>query len=216
MRTLAIAAVLALMLPFAGPAQADTDVTVDPGKIVNGYMNVFDLGMVYQFGQPWGFADLRAFYTGSDLTLAPNSVNDPAPYWYLPSGGPGSVGQKIMEANSYAEENGPLAGQTVNFSGVVLSNTLTSAHTVVAFIKDFAPDFSSFNQSVVTLGAPGPFSVSLPTVNDPGRHVQYGFQMTGVCVWITDVAPYGTIVIAPSQPVPTVTSSWGQVKSLYR
>jgi len=58
--------------------------------------------------------------------------------------------------------------------------------------------------------------VSLPTVNDPGRHVQYGFQMTGVCVWITDVAPYGTIVIAPSQPVPTVTSSWGQVKSLYR
>jgi len=42
MRTLAIAAVLALMLPFA--AQADTDVTVDPGKIVNGYMNVFDLG----------------------------------------------------------------------------------------------------------------------------------------------------------------------------
>lgn len=216
MRTLAIAAVLALMLPFAAPAQAATDVTVDPAKIVNAYMNVFDLGLVYQFGGPWGFADLAASFTGSNLTLAPNSINDPNPYWYLPSGGPGSVGQKIMEANGYAEETGPLAGQTVTFSGMVLSNTLTPAHPVVAFIRDFAPDFSSFNQSVVALGAPGPFSVTLNTVNDAGRHVQYGFQMKGVCVWITDVAQYGTIVIGPHQPVPTETSSWGQMKALYR
>ena len=213
MRTLAIAAVLALMLPFA--AQADTDVTVDPGKIVNGYMNVFDLGMVYQFGQPWGFADLRAFYTGSDLTLAPNSVNDTAPYWYLPSGGPGSVGQKIMEANSYAEENGPLAGQTVNFSGVVLSNTLTSAHTVVAFIKDFAPDFSSFVQTTVVLSASGPFSVTQAAINDPARHVQWGFQMRGPNVWVTDLAPFGTMVIGPEGTVSSETMSWGTIKALY-
>jgi hypothetical protein len=215
MKTLAIAAVLALVIPFAGPAHA-TDVTVDPAKITVGYMNVFDLGLVYQWGSGWALADLPAFYTGSDLTLAPNSINDPNPYWYLPVGGPGSVGQKIMEAISYAEETGPLAGQTVNFNGVVLSNTLTPAHTAVAFIRDFAPDFSSFNESAMPLTAPGPFTLTLATVPDPARHVQYGFRLTGVCVWITDVGPYGTIVIGPHQPVPTETTSWGQVKGLYR
>jgi len=98
MKKLAIAVALALVIPFAGLAHA-TDVTVDPTKITVGYMNVFDLGLVYQWGSGWGFAALPAFYTGSDLTLAPNSIDDPAPYWYLPGGGPGSVGQKIMEAS---------------------------------------------------------------------------------------------------------------------
>ena len=37
----------------------------------------------------------------------------------------------------------------MTFAGVVLENTFTSAHTSVAFIKDFAPDFSSFNTITV-------------------------------------------------------------------
>lgn len=221
MRTLAIAVALALLIPFASSVQADTEVTVDPAAINLGYMNVFNLPPpagdgAYQFGSPWGLLDLVAFYNGNVLTLAPNTIGDPNPYWYTPSGGPGCQGNKIMEANAYAEVTGPLAGQTLTFSGMVLSNTLTNAHTVVAFIKDFAADWSSFNLTTVPLTAPGPFSVSLATVPDPARHVQWGFQMVGVDVWITDVAPYGTMVIGPYLPVPTDNTTWGQVKSLYR
>ena len=53
-------------------------------------------------------------------------------------------------------------------------------------------------------------------INDPARHVQYGFELVGVCVWITDVAPYGNIVIGPYTPVSTEAESFGGVKALFR
>ena len=121
-----------------------------------------------------------------------------------------------MEANLYAEPAGSLPGITLTFVGNVLSNTLAPSHTAIAFIKDFAPDFSSFNQSIVVLPPSGTFSISLATVNDPARHVQWGFQMTGPCVWYTDVAPFGSVTIGPDAATPTRATSWGRVKNLYR
>jgi len=121
-----------------------------------------------------------------------------------------------MEANTYAEVTDGLAGQVVNFSGLVMSNTLTDAHIAYAFIKDFAPDYSSFVESKITLGGPGLFSLSLETSNELGRHVQWGFQMVGVNVWVTDVEPFGTIVFGRDPEVATDNASWGEIKSLYR
>ena len=231
MRTLAIVGILALLIPVlsVGIAQAQTNVTVDPVKMNLGFMNVFNLPApdgdgAFQFGGGWGFADLTGVFSGSDLTLGPNVIGDPNEYWYqcvggtLPPdcGGPGAPGNKIMEANGYAEETGTLAGQTVIFSGTVLANSLTTAHTVTAFIRDFAPDFSSFNESSIPLSSLGAFSLSLATVNDAGRHVQYGFQMVGVNVWVTDVGPFGSMTIGPEMPIATESSSFGQVKSLFR
>jgi hypothetical protein len=66
----------------------------------------------------------------------------------------------------------------------------------VAFIKDFAPDYSSFNV-VTTPLTPGHFDISLATVSDPARHVQYGFETIGPDVWITDAGQYGNIQIIP-------------------
>ena len=189
-------------------AQADLTVGVDSNAAWIGYMNVSDLpqnGGAYQFGSSWGTADLTAVFSGSTLTLGPNTIGDPAAYWYTPSGGPGSVGNKIMDASMYVEY-GALPGQKLTFSGNVLSDTLTllnnssnydantNGWTAVAFVKDFASDYSSFNVSTVPL-APGAFSVSLDTVNDPTRHVQYGFEVIGPDVWATDVGPYGTVQI---------------------
>lgn len=179
-------------------SQAQVDVTVDPGATWLGYMNVFDLpsaGGAFQFGNGWGTADLVATFSGPVLTLAPNTIGDPATYWYQGGGGPGAPGNKIMEANMYVQNTGGFAGQTVTFSGTVLANTFTSAHSTVAFIRDFAPDFSSFNTTTVALGGPGDFSISLATINNPARHVQYGFTTTGVNVWVTDVAPYGNLQV---------------------
>ena len=191
---------------------ADTIRTVDPGAAWQGYMNVFETpqhGGAFVFGSGWGVPDLTATFSGPVLTLGPNTINDPNPFWYSPSGGPGSVGNKTMDANMYVETTGVYTGQTLTFTGDVLSNTLFghvnqlgNGWTSVAFIKDFAPDYSSS----VSITAPlvnGVFSISLATINDPTRHIQYGFETIGPDVWSTDVAPYGSIQI---QAVPEPAS----------
>lgn len=209
MRSMLAVAMASAVFACAMPSLADTNVTVDPGQSWVGFMNVFDLpqnGGAYQFGSPWGTGDLVAAFAGPTLTLSPNSINDASPYWYTPAGGPGSVGNKIMDANMYVEPAGSLPGQNVTFSGVVLSNTLIgnvdangNGWTSVAFIKDFAPDFSSFNVVTIPLN-PGPFSISLATLPDPARHVQYGFETIGPDVWITDVGQFGNIQVTAPEP----------------
>jgi hypothetical protein len=193
--TLRLAMAGCIMLA-AARADAQVTVTVDPGASWLGFMNVFELpenGGGFVFGSPWGTADLVATFSGPVLTLAPNSVNDPSPFWYQGGGGPGAPGNKTMEANMYIEETGPLSGTTVTFTGNVLSNSFVE-HSAVAFIKDFAPDYSSNVTTTVPL-TPGVFSLSLATIADPARHVQYGFATTGPNVWITDVGPFGTAQI---------------------
>src|SRR5262245_40553414 len=152
---------LALM-PVATAGAAVT-VGVDPGAPYQGFMNVFELpshGGAYVFGSSWGVADLTASFSGPVLTLGPNSINDPSSFWYTPSGGPGAMGNKNMDANMYVQvDDGSLSGQSVTFTGTVLSNTLISPYTSVAFIKDFAPDFSSSISATAPL-SPGVFSIT--------------------------------------------------------
>lgn len=187
---------------LAGTSVAQAaSVGVDEGATWLGYMNVFALpsdGGGFQFGSPWGTPDLNAnFNAGThQLTLSPNTIGDPNPYWYIGGGGPGAAGNKIMEANLYQETTDIYNGQLVTFSGTVLSNSFTSAHRVYAFIKDFAADYSSFNETRVELTAAGGFSIDLATLGVAGRHVQWGFQTVGVNVWTTDTAPFGNMVIA--------------------
>jgi hypothetical protein len=201
LRNLALCAVLGAAIS----AKADLTVGVNPGATWVGYMNVSETpqnGGGFLWGSGWGTADLCANWSGSMLTLSANTIGDPNPYWYTPSGGPGAVGNKTMDANMYVEL-GALPGQTLTFTGNVLANTLVGSvnqlgngWTSVAFIKDFAPDYSSFVQQTVAL-TPGVFSISLATINDPARHVQYGFETIGPDVWVTDAAAYGSIQIVP-------------------
>ena len=192
-RTLTSALIACAMLCIAAQVNAVT-ITVNPGDPWLGFMNVSELpsnGGAYVFSSGWGTADLCATFAGPVLTITPNTIGDPNSFWYTPSGGPGATGNKNMDANMYVQVDGALAGQLVTFTGDVLSNTLVSPYTSVAFVKDFAPDFSSFTQVTVPL-TPGVFSISLPTVNDPLRHVQYGFETIGPDVWVTDVGPKGS------------------------
>ncbi len=192
------ASIVACGLFCAARAGADVTVGVDPAAAWQGFMNVSELpsnGGAYVFGSSWGTSDLVATFAGPTLTLAPNSVNDPSNFWYTPAGGPGATGNKTMDANMYVEsDDGGLGGQHLIFTGNVLSNTLVSPYTSVAFIKDFAPDFSSSISTTVPL-TPGVFSVSLDTNPAAGRHVQYGFETIGPDVWITDVGPKGTVQV---------------------
>jgi hypothetical protein len=213
LRTLAATSSVLLALTCVNAAT----VGVDPTAAWIGYMNVFNTpqqGGAYQFGQGWGTADLTATFSGPVLTLGPNTINDPNPYWYSPSGGPGAVGNKSMDANMYVETTGVYTGQTLTFTGNVLSNTLFghvnqlgNGWTSVAFIKDFAADYSSFVSVTASL-VNGAFSISLPTINDPTRHIQYGFETIGPDVWSTDVGPYGNIQIT-AVPEPTALALAG-------
>jgi hypothetical protein len=206
----ALAVIGGALFGAAVRADAQVTVTVDPGESWLGFMNVFELpsnGGAFVFGSGWGTADLVATFSGPVLKLSPNTIGDPNPFWYTPSGMPGAMGNKNMEANMYVEETGPLSGQMVTFKGIVQSNSLTSAHSSVAFIKDFAPDYSSNVTTTIPLTT-GPFSVSLATNPGAGRHVQYGFATTGPNVWITDVAPYGFVEII-GIPEPTALSLAG-------
>jgi hypothetical protein len=205
-----IVALCALLHPATG-LRADVVVTVNPSKTWSGFMNVFELpsnGGARVFGNTWGTADLVANFSGNSLILSPNTIGDPNEFWYQNTsgtaiapnfGGPGQKGNKSMQAVFYVEDTpvngGSLSGQTVNFQGTVSANTFTSAHGTIAFIRDFSSDFSSVNEVSVPLNAAGAFNISLATIDDPTRVVQYGFQTTGENVWITDVAPFGSIVI---------------------
>ena len=192
------------------PSTEDTAVTVDPSESWLGYMNVFNLpanGGAYQFGQVWNTADLRASFTGPMLTLTPNQITDPATYWYVGGGAPGRPGNKLMKASMYVEKTGTLSGKNVVFSGTVTANTLTAAHQTIAFIKDFPPDHSA----PITVTAPltnGQFSINLATTPGAGRHVQYGFETSGVNVWPTDAGPFGSIQIT-SDPFTAWISGFG-------
>jgi hypothetical protein len=196
------------------PANAQVDIGLDPGAGWIGFMNVWDLPQntgngnpyppnlgAYQYGSTWGTADLRATFSGPTLTLQANTIGDPSSYWYRPAGGPGAIGNKIMDANMYVETTGTYAGQTVNFSANVLSDNLVGAvdalgngWTAVAFIKDFAPDYSSSVSVTAPLTA-GAFNLSLNTINDPGRHVQYGFEVIGPDVWAGDPLSFNQIQV---------------------
>ncbi len=214
---------LLIVLMLVNPAVAD--LTVNVGESTEpwlGYMNVFELpenGGGFVFGSGWGVPDLVATFDdpGSTLTLAPNTIGDPDPFWYIGGGGPGAAGNKTMDASLYQEfAPGELAGETLTFEGTVLSNTFTDAHTSTIFIKDFEPDFSSFVTTTVPV-APGAFSISLALDAAPGRHVQFGFETVGENVWITDTAPFGTAVIGTiPEPASLVLLSLGGLMILRR
>ncbi len=205
LKSAVVAAVLA-----AGSAQAAVNITVDGSSAPwLGFMNVFDLGGNFQFASPWGPADLVANFNDADpsVTMSPNTIGDPDPYWYIGGGGPGAAGNKIMEANLYQELTGVINGNEVIFSGFVTQNSLTSAHNATIFIRDFAADYSSFNE-VSIAATEGAFSLSLLTIADAGRHIQWGFQVKGVNVWSTDVDPFGSVTFS-AVPTPGAVATLG-------
>jgi beta-glucanase (GH16 family) len=188
-------------------APQDAPVTIDPAEQWLGYINVFDLpqdGGAYQYGSSHPTADLRAVFDGPVLELYPNSTSDTSTYWYVGGGAPGNPGNKRVDASMYVEKTGELSGRKVTFQGTVLANTLTTAHSGTVFIKDFAPDFSSSNSVTAPL-VNGFFSISMDTDPGPGRHVQYGFQISGPNVWSTDAGPYGFVSVTAAAGDPFTT-----------
>lgn len=173
--------VLALLLGASLAAQAVVHVEFDAQKPWTGFMNWWDMpadGGAFVAQQAWDIADLDAQFSGSTLTLTPNTSTDryaPSdPYWWK---GDGSS-NKIMGANLLVIDDS-LAGQSTVFSGWVASNTLDGAYGSHVFIRAFNADYSSMLDSVeVPLEHGKAFQVAYQsTASDV--HIQYGFDTIG-------------------------------------
>ena len=196
--------VVATMVVSSTATHADVTVKVETDAAWQAFMGVSEADRTgalpaqgaFVFDGAWGVADTTAVFDGpgNTLTLGPNTIGDPDPFWYIGGGAPGALGNKWMDANTFVQVDDTFAGMNVTFEGEVLSNSLTANHTATVFIRDFAPDFSSFTESTAAL-TPGAFSISLMTDAGAGRHVQYGFNMQGENVWITDVGGFGNVVL---------------------
>jgi hypothetical protein len=212
-------------------AYSDVTVKVDSTLPWLGYMNVWQTnGTSYVFGQAWAAADLRAAFVHTNspngwplstaLVLRPNTntYNPADSFWNFPNGAP----NKVVEANFYRDVGTNFAGQTVTFTGTLLSNTIpglvggdpSTGWDVLAVVKEFNVGYSTFyGLNSVALTAPGTFTVSrtIPT----GRVCQYGFivkgpntapgspnSLTGVGLLVEDADPAIT-----NQPVNVTTTS---------
>jgi hypothetical protein len=146
-------------------------------------------------GSAWATAALDAGFASNILTFTPNTsisedVSITNTYWWNANGS----GANNMDANFYVQ-NDSLAGETLTFSGDCITNTLVAPYSAntTAFIKDFAPDYSSFTSSTTALASDQPFSITLATT--AGDHIQYGFEMIGPDASTNNIASLGELLI---------------------
>lgn len=187
---------LVLLLGAALSAQATVQVGVDPQKSWIGFMNWLDMpadGGAFAGQGFWGVADLAAEFSGSALTLTPNTSIDRDypndPYWWKADGS----SNKIMSANVFVID-ASLPGQSIVFSGMVLSNTLDSDYSARAFIRAFNADFSSMLSNVEVPLVSGqaflvPYQSTLADAN-----IEYGFETIGPDARLGNTL--GSVVIA--------------------
>lgn len=200
----AIAAAVCAILGAAVGVEAQT-VTFSPSSLTDGYMSWSPTAHTTSAypgdggsgASGWGLADLQASFSGSLLTLSPNT-NVYAPsstYWVNPDG----TGANQMDAAIYNETTGTYVGTSVTFTFDVLANTLVSGYTADAFIKDFGPGYSYNGEQTVNL-TPGVDSVTYAlTGNNPGEIVQFGFEVIGADANPATDSLLGSVEI---QPVP--------------
>jgi hypothetical protein len=196
----------ALLIGAVTAQSQTTNVYLDPSLGWVGFMNVFELpanGGAFVFNSAWGTAALPAVFNGSLLTIGPNvntydSTNDS--FWVNPDGS----GNKTCDASFYIQDD-TLAGSTVTFSGYCDTNTLVAPYTCVAFIKDFASDFSSSVSATAIPVTGQTFSVTLATSS--GDHIQYGFETIGPDANPATVASLGSVIVSSNAVVPPPPAS---------
>jgi len=104
------------------------------------------------------------------------------------------------KCNMYQQKDNNLIGQ-FTFQGNFNTNTLHTAYgdnySYKAFILAFNSDYSStLSSSFSTININGNFSVSMDTTNLPGiAHLQWGFEMDGYPVYLTEQNNQGSVNI---------------------
>lgn len=167
---------------------------------MNWYANNANTMGAYIAGGNWSATELRANFGNGVMTLAPNTnvYNPTDSYWVNPDGS----GAKFMEALFFQEWDG-LGGQYVTFTGYCPSYTLVPPYTARAYIREFLPDYSAYDEATITLIGGQSFTVSKST--GAGDHVQWGFATSGPDANPATVASLGRAEISAVNP-PSLTA----------
>jgi len=216
-------AICAVAVCFANTANADTVVTASTNSSdYTGFVNVFDLGGGFTFGNGWGIDhpvtgngnDIGAF-GADDITLRNSSIDANDDFWFQDNGdgtfgGPGGTGNRILEHNLFQEFDAAgaagIAGMDLIFNFTVDDFALDPAVTFEAFITEFNADFSFNNSTVIPISSTGDFSVS-QSVDALGGVLQYGFRTTSQVVFTSDADLNGSVTVGPvATAVPEPTS----------
>jgi len=169
-------------------ASVTKNVSASAATMTNPYLYDTTFGGAANGG---GLPSLNASYSGTTLTFAPSTY--------------GSIEGDNYVATLYDTDaslpGNAYAPSRIVFTGNCLSSTLDAGYTAVAFIRDFAADYSSSTTASVPLTNGQPFSVEL-TCDDSTHHIQWGFEMSGVAV--ANNSSLGNVqlaVAAAAQPV---------------
>jgi len=226
-------AMLALAIGFSSASAHAATVTVftDPNNTFYGYETVYTNGLHATTPPPYvslylgsggggigaAFPNDSTVDTSGNMTIQADDWPDvTSPYntdtliWADNSGTSPAICETVSDC--YGETTAVHAGDTVNFIGTLVTNTLASPYggNAVIFIKDFDSSWgfhgiSTLNISTLTNGQQ--FSVTLPAVNGNSDFIQFGLEWSGPPVRSANASSYGMatistngVILAPPPP----------------
>lgn len=178
-----------------------------------GYINVYGLDKVtYVDGFPFlldnrtGQGIKGQLINSNIIQFSPSVLNDAGSYWFNLYGGK-YVPQKWVKCSLYQQRNTNLVN-TFNFKGNINTNTLRTDYgdnyTYKVFILAFSADYSVLKSSNSQTDVNGNFNISLDTTSLSGSiaHLQWGFEMDGYPVYLTERGRQGSIQIIDYENIP--------------
>ncbi len=198
-----------------GAQAASQNVITDPNYTYNGYENVYTNGLTSTTGTAYisqylgtgkVFTNNSSIDASGTITIGADDWPDLAvPYntdtliWADNSGTSAAICKTISDI--YTENASFSAGDSVTFTGTLVTNTLASPYSqnAIIFIKDYDTSWGFhgiYSVSISTLTNGQVFSVTLPSVFGSGDHVQYGMEWAGPPVRSANAASYGMAMIS--------------------
>lgn|GEM_PF-1311620 len=216
----ALATALVVWLGTFGAQAASQNVITDPNYAYYGYENVFTNGLTATtqpayisqylgsggFGFGGAFPNNSSVDTSGTITIGADDWPDvTSPYqtdiniWADASGTSPAICKTLSDI--YTENTSFSAGDSVIFTGTLVSNTLASPYSdnAILFIKDFDASwgfhgFVSLQINTLTNGQA--FSLTMSSVFGNNDHIQYGLEWAGPPVRSANAASYGSVMIS--------------------
>jgi hypothetical protein len=203
-----------------GVQAANQNVVTDPNNTFFGYENVFTNGLTATLQPPYISLFLGSGGNGAGASFPNNSSVDTlgtltigaddwpdvtAPYstdtliWANASGTSPAICKTLSDI--YTENGSFNAGDTVIFTGTLVTNTLVSPYreNAILFIKDYDTGWGfhgyvSLNINSLTNGQA--FSLTMPSIFGKNDHIQYGLEWAGPPVRSANAATFGMAMIS--------------------
>lgn len=207
-------------LGIFGTQAANVNVVTDPNNAFYGYENVYTNGLTtttwpaYQsvylgsggFGGGVAFPNDSSVDTMGNVTIGADDWADvTSPFntdtliWADASGTSAAICDTISDI--YCQNNSANAGDSVIFTGTLVTNTLASPYSnnAILFIKDYDTGWGlhgviTLNINTLTNGQG--FMLTLPAAYGNSDNVQYGLEWSGPPVRSANVAGYGMAIIS--------------------